>query len=319
MLDQPLRSPLDKRALRFAIGFPLALALAFFAAGFTFHNEVPQGVVLPTGGYPLALPAYLAVGAGAIALAGVGISSQGARTVLPRLLRRIVMGAGMSIQLTIAALFASALAAQAGTSEAPSQRLDATVLAMGSGAAVALGVTLAMSFKPDEQWTRADDAELGRVLDPALAADSVEYWVHPRSSVVIMILLLGILPAMFLGLLSPWLGVASVAAALIAIGALSALVTADRSGVKVRLAGLLPVMGAACVDMDAAVALNVSAGRHGGWGLRHHSGSASFLAASGAAVVVRLNDSTSLVIGAPNLDTADVLEALLNRRAGKRP
>lgn len=104
-----------------------------------------------------------------------------------------------------------------------------------------------------------------------------------------------------------------------ALGALTALVEADRVGVRVQLAGVVPVMNAACVDIDGAVSLNVSAGHHGGWGLRHHSGSASFLAASGAAVVVRRTDGTSLVIGAPELDTADTLEALLNRRAGKRP
>ena len=102
-------------------------------------------------------------------------------------------------------------------------QVDVIVLAMGSGAALGLGVVMGFVFKADERWSADDDRAirqaLDRELDPELARDSVSLWVHARSSVFVM---LGIAtpasrppssPSPCPGWLPCWLPLALVAAA----------------------------------------------------------------------------------------------------------
>lgn len=308
---------IDARALRFALGFPLVLGLSFGVAGFTLRGEVPHGVVLPTGGGPLPIFGYLAVGAGVIAVIGWGIGTQAARTVLPGTGRRLILGLAVAVDFFLAALFASALVAQAGTTEPPSPRVDSIVLATGSGAALALGVVMAAIFKPDEQWTSRDDAALTLALDPELARDRLAYWIHPRSSVVVMIALAGALPGALVALALPWLGALIFVLALALIAFLSARVDASRAGVHVFIAGVLPVINCSSTAVLGAAAAEVRARNYGGWGFRRHGPSSTYLAASGPAVVVRLTNDGGSVIGAPDDDRAEALAELLNRRAGR--
>ena len=311
------RDRIDTRALRFALGFPVVLGVAFGVAGFTLHGEVPHGVVLPVGGPPLPVFGYLGIAAGVIAVVGWGIGTQAARTVLPGLGRRLILGLAVAVDLFLAALFASALVAQAETPPPPGVRLDSIVLATGTGGAVALGVVMGAVFKPDEQWTSRDDQALTFALDPDLLRDRLEYWIHPRSSVLIMIALCGAFPGTLVALVLPWLGLLIFVLAMAGIAFLCARVAAGRTGVRVFIAGVLPVLECPSTSILGAAATHVTARTYGGWGLRRHGPSSSYLAASGPAVAVRLTDDGGSVIGAPDPDRAEALADLLNRRAGK--
>ncbi|MCQ9163895.1 hypothetical protein [Arthrobacter sp. STN4] len=313
---------IDARALRFAMIFPVLLCLGLVGGGLLVAGRLPAGAVLPTGGGALPLPAFLAVAVAVTLGLGAGIGFFGARTTLPRNLRRILLGTAMALQLASTTVFSAALLGQSGLGGAAPVRLDGYVVMMGCGLAAAMGVVLALTFKPDEQWTGADDEALAELLeieaDPTVANDRLFYAIHPRSSVVIMILLAGILPGGVLTVVSPWLLLALALAAGLVVALLSATVHVDRQRLVVKLAGVVPVIAMACTDVEAAVSLDIKARDYGGWGLRKHSGSESFLAFSGAAVVLR-DVRGRVVLGAPNLDTADDLAAILNRRAGKRP
>ncbi|MCU1571954.1 MAG: hypothetical protein JWO93_36 [Micrococcaceae bacterium] len=310
---------IDVRALRFAIGFPVLLAALFAVSGLLLRNDVRLGVVLPWGGDALPIGGYLAVAAVLIAVVGTGIGTQAARTRLPAALRRVLLAGATGVALLLTTLFASDLVGQAGRSDTPRVQFDSIVLAMGSGASLALAVVLGFAFKPDEQWTRRDEEALQYELDPDLARDRQAYWLHPRSSVVIMILLAGVFPGALLALLQPWLGLLLPVLAVLILLFLSARVEADRSGVVVRIAGAVPVLRLRALAIEAAAPTVVTAARYGGWGYRRRAGSASYLAASGPAVAVRLSDGGGAVLGAPDAETADNLAALLNRRAGRDP
>jgi len=278
--------------------------------------------MLPAGGDSVPLAVFLAVGAGAVLLPALVVGIPATRTALPRTLRRIMLGITMALQLSVFSLFVSAILAQgAPAGGAPPERFSSFVFLMGSGLSAAMGVVLGMTFKPDEQWTRQDDAALEAMLegeaDPSAAADRLLFFVHPRSSVVTMILLFGILPGGLLTLVSPWLWLAMIVLASLVCASLCASVHVNRAELRVKLAGILPVIVIPVSHVDAAVSLQVTARDYGGWGLRKHSGEQTFLAGSGAAVVLRMDDGGRAVIGTPNLDVADEVAALLNRRAGK--
>ncbi len=314
---------IDTRALRFALIFPVLLAVALVAGGLLVGGQLPHGVLLPWGGSALTLPVFLAVGAGTIIVLGAGIGCFGARTTLPRTLRRVLLGLAMALQLAACTLFAAALLGQAGQGVLPAVRVDGYVMLMGSGLAAAMGVVLALTFKPDEQWTSSDDAALAQMLDeeadPTAANDQLAYFIHPRSSVILMILLAAVLPGALLALISPWILLGLVVVALVTIAMACAVVAVDRQQLTVKALGFATVLAAPCEDTMAAVSLEISARDYGGWGLRRQSGSVSYLAYSGAAVVIRQNDGGRVTVSAPNLDVADALSEILNRRAGKSP
>lgn len=313
----------DARALRFALIFPVLLAASLVAGGLLIGRSLQDGLVLPWGAGPVSLAVFLLAGAASIIVVGAGIGFFGARTTLPRNLRRLLLGLAMALQLATCTLFASALLGQSVQGQGPVEQVNGYVLLMGCGLAAAMGVVLALTFKPDEQWTPADDAALSQILDavsdPAAAKDHMAYVVHPRSSVIMMILLVAVLPGSLLALLSPWILLALVLAALLGIALMCAVIAVDRAQLTVKVLGIIPVLAAPCEDVAGAVSLDVIAKDYGGWGPRKHSGSATFLTYSGAAVVLRMNDGGKVVVSAPSLDMADELSAILNRRAGKSP
>lgn len=314
---------MDARALRFALIFPVLLAASLVAGGLLIGRSLQDGLVLPWGADPVSLAVFLVAGAGSIIVVGAGIGFFGARTTLPRNLRRVLLGLAMALQLATCTLFASALLAQSVPGREPVEAVNGYVLLMGCGLAAAMGVVLALTFKPDEQWTSADDAALSAILDadldPAAARDRMAYFIHPRSSVIMMIVLVAVLPGSLLALLSPWILLALVLAALVLIVLLCAVVSVDRAQLTVKALGIIPVIAAPCEDVAGAVSLDIVAKDYGGWGPRKHSGSATFLTYSGAAVVLRMNDGGKVAVSAPSLDVADELSAILNRRAGKAP
>lgn len=321
--DSTHERPVDARALRFALIFPLLLSAALFLGGFLIKEQLPDGVLLLWGAAPIPVGSSLGIGAALIVLVGAGVGSQGARTSLPAMSRRILLGVGMTLQLGVFTFFVAALLAQGAPGELPAARVDGFVLLMGCGLAMAMGVVLAMTFKPAEQWSAADDKVLARLLDaeadPAAINDTLAYFLHPRSSVIIMILLAAVLPGALLALLSPWIFLVAVLLALLVIALLCATLQVDRRQLVVKLLGVVPVLAVPCQSVDASVSLDIVAKDYGGWGLRKHSGSATFLSYSGAAVVLRQKDGGKVVVSAPSLDLADELSAILNRRAGKSP
>ncbi len=319
--SRPGRAPLhlDATALRFALVFPVLLSAALVAGGVLIGRQMSRGVILPWGGTPVSLPIFLAAGVLLILLTGAGLGSFGARTTLSRPLRRVLLGTAMALQLTACTLFAATLLGQSGQGEFPVERIDGYVMLMGTGLAAAMGLVLALTFKPDEQWSTDDDAALAALVEPVAPAESsrFSYFLHPRSSVIIMLTMTALLPGALLALLSPWILLALVLAALLVIAMLCASVTLDDRQLSVKVLGLIPVIVVPCQRVAGAVPLRVATGDHGGWGLRKHSGSASFLTGSGAAVVLRQNDGGKVVVGAPNQEVADELASLLNRHAGR--
>ncbi|GAA5230119.1 hypothetical protein [Arthrobacter cryoconiti] len=311
----------DLRALRFAVIFPVLLCLGMVVGGIILSPQLPDGVVLPTGGDPLGLPAFLAVAVAVTLVVGIGVGSQGARTVLSRTTRRILLGLAMALQLASSAVFSAALLGQSAPGPAHADRVDGYVVLMGTGLAAAMGVVLALTFKPDEQWTSSDDAALAAILehekDPTAIKDQYQYVLHPRSSVIIMILLAGVLPGALLAILSPWFLLILPLAALLVVAGLCATVRTDRSQLSVKLAGVLPVITVPCTEIEGALSLDIVAKDYGGVGLRRHSGRESFLPTSGAGVVLGLTHGRRAVVGAPTLEAADELAIILNRRAGK--
>lgn len=321
--DDTGRWHLDARALRFALIFPALLAVALVVGGVLMGPELDDGVLPPWGGGRMSLTSFLVLGAATVIVLGAGIGFFGARTTLPRPLRRILLGVAMALQLGAGTLFAATLLGQASLGGLPSVRVDGYVLLMGTGLSAAMGLVLALTFKPDEQWTAGDDAAFARALaseaDPTAANDTMAYLIHPRSSVIMMIVLAALLPGALLALLSPWILLALAVAALIVIVVMSAVVDINRRQLSVKVLGIIPVLVVPCEHVAAAVSLDIVARDYGGWGLRRHSGSATYLTYSGAAVVLRMNDGGKVAVSAPNLDVADDLSAILNRRAGKTP
>ncbi|MDQ0923117.1 hypothetical protein QF038_001625 [Pseudarthrobacter sp. W1I19] len=315
----------DTRALRFVAGFPVMVAAAFVVTAFLIRADLPEPLAVrwtADGGASFApFAAYVTAGALMIVAAGWLVLSQALPVRRPVLMRRIMMGAGLFLTLFVTSALAAGLIGQAGLADARESRVDMTVLALGSGAAVSLGVTIAMVYKADQQWSPDDDRALqlaiARELDPDLSRDSIRLWVHARSSVFVMIGIASVFPAMLIAIALPWLGALLVILAVIGAAFLCARVKADRRGLKVLLAGVVPVMDVPAGAISAASAAEVRAADFGGWGYRHHSGTAAMLVSSGPAVVVNKTDGQRLAVSGGSQDSAARLAEVLTRVAAR--
>ncbi|MBT2247848.1 hypothetical protein JHV56_03925 [Arthrobacter sp. BHU FT2] len=315
----------DARALRFAVGFPVVLAGAFAFCAFLLRRDLPEPLaVLWThdGGAAFApFGAYVGGGSAMILAAGWLVLSQALPLSRPAMMRRIMMGLGLFVSLFVTAVLAAGLVGQAGVADARDSHVDLTVLALGSGAAVSLGVTLAFVYKADQHWSVEDDKALQHAVtsetDPDLPDDTIRLWVHARSSVFVMIGIASLLPAALLAIALPWLGGLLVLLAMVGAAFLIARVTADRQGLKVLLAGVVPVMDVPAGTIRAASAAEVRAADYGGWGYRHHGGTEAMLVGSGPAVVVSKTDGRSLAVSGGSQATAARLAEVLTRVAAR--
>ncbi len=320
-----LRDSLDFRALRFAVAFPLLLAAAFVVCALMLRPDLPDPLAVTwnaDGGSSFApFAAYVAGGASLMVLAGWLVFIQAVPISRPAIMRRLMMGLGLMVSLFITAVLAAGLVGQAGLADARSSHVDATVLALGAGAALSLGVVMVFAFKPDPRWTREDDAalEAERILreDPGLADDSLKLWVHARSSVFVMICVAAVFPAMLISVAVPWLGALLFGVAILGACFLFVRVKADRGGLEVFLAGVLRILRVPAVDIAAATPAEVKAADFGGWGFRHHGGATAMLVSSGPAVVVRQLNGRQVALSAGSLASADRLAGLLNRVADR--
>jgi hypothetical protein len=315
----------DAKALRFAIGFPVVLAAAFVLGASLLRRDLPEPLAIrwtDDGGAAFApFGAYVGGGALMIVVFGWLVLCQAVPVGRPVLMRRIMMGAGLFLSLFITSALAAGLVGQAGVADARDSRVDLTVLALGTGAALPLGVIMALVYKADQQWSPDDDRALqsaiARELDPDLTRDSIRLWVHARSSVFVMIAIASVIPAVLIGIAVPWLGVLLIAVALIGAAFLCARVKADRGGLKVLLAGVVPVMDIPAGSISAASAADVRAADYGGWGYRNHGGTAAMLVSSGPAVVVSKTDGQRLAVSGGSQASAARLAEVLTRVAAR--
>ncbi|MCU1518857.1 MAG: hypothetical protein JWQ75_3578 [Pseudarthrobacter sp.] len=319
------RDAVDAKALRFAAGFPVVLAGAFVFCASLLRPNLPEPLAVSwnnDGGASFApFAAYAWGGALIIVLAGWLVLSQAVPVSRPAAMRRIMMGAGLFLCLFLTSVLAAGLVGQSGLADARESRVDVTVLALGSGAALALGVIMGFVFKADQQWSPEDDKAfeqaLARELDPDLARDSIRLWVHARSSVFVMITVAALFPAALISIAVPWLGAGLAALAVVAAAFLCARVKADRTGLRVLVAGVLPVMDVPAAAISEASASEVKAADYGGWGYRNHSGTAAMLVSSGPAVVVRKTDGHRLAVSGGSPASAARLAEVLTRVAAR--
>jgi hypothetical protein len=315
----------DAKALRFAVGFPVMLAAGFVVCALLLRPDLPDPLAIrwtDDGGAAFApFGAYVGGGAFMILVFGWLGLYQAVPVGRPVLMRRIMMGAGLFLALFITTALAAGLVGQAGVADARESRVDLTVLALGSGAAVSLGVIVAFAFKADQQWSPDDDRALqfaiAKELDPDLTRDSIRLWVHARSSVFVMIAIASVFPAALIAIVVPWLGVLLVVLAFFGAAFLCARVKADRGGLKVLLAGVVPVMDIPAGSISAASAADVRAADYGGWGYRNHGGTAAMLVSSGPAVVVSKTDGQRLAVSGGSQASAARLAEVLTRVAAR--
>ncbi len=319
------RDGADTRALRFAMGFPLVLGLAFVICAFLVRADLPEPLAVGWGdGGPVAFaPFGTVVGAGAalIVLAGWAALAQAVPLSRPARMRRTMMGAGLALTLFIATVLAALLVGQLGLPDARGSRVDASVLALGSGAALALGIILGFVFKADERWSvdddRALDAAVQQQLDPELAADTCTRWVHARSSVFVMVGIAAILPGALISIVLPWLGLLLAAVAVLAATFLVARIRIDRSGLRVYAGGFLRVIEVPAADIATATAQDVSAANFGGWGFRVHAGTRTMLVSSGPAVLIECGGGRVAAVSGGTAETAESMARTLARVAAR--
>lgn len=325
------REAVDGPALRFAVGFPIVLGIALVMCALLLRPDLPEPMAIawdPNGGVAFApFGAYVGVGTAVMVVIGWLVMFQACWLPRPALIRRIMMGAGLFLCLFVTTVLTAGLVGQTGVADARESKVDVTVLALGSGGALAFGVVMFFAFKADRQWSREDDrafaAAVAEVLDPDLKRETLRMWVHARSSVFVMIGIGSLFPAALITIAVPWGGVILVAAAVAGALLLVARVKADREGLRVFLGGVVPVVRLSAAQISAARAAEVKAADYGGWGYRNHSGTAAVLVSSGPAVVVEKTDGGSLAVsggsasGAARL--ADVLTRVAARARGEGP
>ncbi|MBP1135929.1 hypothetical protein JOE31_002161 [Arthrobacter sp. PvP023] len=320
-----IRDSVDARALRFALVFPVLLAAAFVVCALLIRPDIPDPMAVrwteagPAGFAPFS--AFVTFGGLIIALVGWLVLGQAVPLSRPAVMRRLMMGAGLTVSLFVTTVLAAVLVGQAGIADVREARVDMTVLALGSGAALPLGVIMGFVFKADERWSVDDDRAvrqaLDREIDPELAADSVRLWVHARSSVFVMLGVASLFPAALISIAVPWLGALLVALAVLAAAFLFARVIVDRSGLRVFAAGFVRVMEVPASAISSATPAVVRAADYGGWGYRHHGGTTAMLVSSGPAVVVNRADGKKVAISGGSADSAERVAAVLSRVAAR--
>lgn len=307
------------------MGFPLLLAAAFVACALLVRTDLPEPLAVrwsDAGAADFApFGAVVGVGAGMIVLIGWAVLLQAVPLSRPALMRRLMMGTGLTVSLFVTTVLAAVLVGQLGLADAREGKVDVTTLAMGSGAALGLGVVLGFVFKADDRWSTDDERAvreaLERELDPELAKDSMSLWVHARSSVFVMLGIATLFPAALLSIAIPWLSALLVAVALLAAVFLFARIRVDRSGLRVFAAGFVRVLDVPAAAIAAATPKEVKAADFGGWGYRSHGGTTAMLVTSGPAVVVDRSDGRRVAVSGGSVTTADNVARVLSRVAAR--
>ena len=310
----------DRRALRFALMFPVLLGAGFALAAFTFRGRVPEPVAWlwdADGGRAFVpFAGYLAGGAGLVAVAGALACLPAARLSRPPIARRITMGGGVGLAMFLTTVLAAGLMGQVGLTDARESRPDAIVLAMGSGATLAFAVVMMMAFKPDEQWSPRDEAALLAELEPDRAHSTFVYWAHARSSVFVMLAVVAVQLSLLLLLVSAWISAVLTLAGLAAACSLVLRVSVSPERVRLHAGGLVPVLTFAPAGVLRAGERDVAAREFGGWGYRRRGPDVSVLVASGRAVEVVLEGGRKCTFSGRDAETSQRVVEVLRAASG---
>ncbi|WP_422933396.1 hypothetical protein [Sinomonas sp. P47F7] len=311
----------DRKAVRFAIGYPTLLAAGFFIAAFTFRGQVPEPVawLWDADGGRAFVPffVYLGVGAGIVAVVGVLLGLQAGLQGRPPVSRKIFMAGGVGMSMFLVTVLGAGLMGQVGARDARDTHPDPIVLASGSGATVALTVVMFMIFKPDEQWSPRDEEALLDVLEPERARNTFVFWAHARPSVFVMLAVLGVdLPLLAL-LISPWLSLVLALVSLAAASMLMLRVSVGPDEVRLAFGGLIRVAKIRPADVLRAGYGAVVARSYGGWGYRRRGKLVSALVASGEAVDVLCRDGSRFVFSAKDPALAERVADVLRGAAAQ--
>ncbi|KHL00416.1 hypothetical protein [Sinomonas humi] len=311
----------DRKAVRFAIGYPILLAGGFLLAAFTFRGQVPEPVawLWDANGGRSFIPfwTYLIGGAFLVAVIGIVLCLQAGIQSRPPISRKIFMAGGVGMSMFLVTVLGAGLIGQVGAKDARDTHPDPFVLASGSGATVALAVVMFMLFKPDEQWSPRDEEALLEALDPERVRNTFVFWAHARSSVFVMLAVVGINLSLLMLLVSPWVSAVIAFACLVVASMLILRVSVEPEEVRLAFVGLVRVASISTARVLRAGAGAVSARSYGGWGYRKHGKLVSALVASGQAVDVLCRDGTRYVFSAKDPALAEHVAEVLGGPAAK--
>jgi hypothetical protein len=292
----------DRKAVRFAIGYPILLAAGFALAAFTFRSHVPDPVAWlwdADGGRAFVpFPVYLAGGGVLVAVIGILLCLQAGLESRPPISRKIFMAGGVGMSMFLVTVLGAGLMGQVDARDARETHPDSIVLASGSGATVALAVVMFMLFKPDEQWSPRDEDALLDELEPERARNTFVFWAHARSSVFVMLAVLGINLSLLALLVSPWVSIVITTVCAVVASMLVLRVSVDPQEVRLAYVGLVRVARIPAARVLRAGYGAVSARAFGGWGYRRRGKLVSALVASGEAVDVLCRDGSRYVFSA---------------------
>lgn len=292
----------DRKAVRFAIGYPILLAAGFALAAFTFRTHVPEPVAWlwdAEGGRAFVpFPVYLGGGALLVAVIGILLCLQAGIEARPPISRKIFMAGGVGMSMFLVTVLGAGLMGQVDARDARETHPDSIVLASGSGATVALAVVMFMLFKPDEQWSPRDENALLDVLEPERARNTFVFWAHARSSVFVMLAVVGINLSLLALLVSPWVSLVITLVSIVLACMLVLRVSVEPGEVRLAFAGLVRVARIPVARVLRAGYGAVSARTFGGWGYRRRGKLVSALVSSGEAVDVLCRDGSRYVFSA---------------------
>jgi hypothetical protein len=305
----------DRKAVRFAVGYPILLAAGFVLAAFTFRTHVPEPVAWlwdADGGRAFVpFPVYLAGGAVLVAVIGILLCLQAGLEARPPISRKIFMAGGVGMSMFLVTVLGAGLMGQVDARDARETHPDPIVLASGSGATVALAVVMFMLFKPDEQWSPRDEDALLDVLEPERARKTFVFWAHARSSVFVMLAILGINLSLLALLVSPWISLVILLLSVGVAAMLTVRVSVDPDEVRVAFAGVARAARIPVARVLRAGHGAVSARAFGGWGYRRRGKLVSALVASGEAVDVLCRDGSRYVFSAKDPAMAERVSDVL--------
>ncbi|WP_394938211.1 hypothetical protein [Psychromicrobium sp. YIM B11713] len=323
----------DRRFLSFGLGFPWAVALCFAVLALLFRSAVPDPLGIHWDGehadLTLSFPVFVLLSALCIGTLGSICGVLAGLRLSRRWLRRLLMGLAVSLSLLPASFAAALLIGQRGHSTAEDGAADSVVFALGSGAALALGVIMIFVYQPLPQWTDRDDRALAAEQAALAGEGELSYWLSARSSTFVMLAMLVFLLGGLLLILSPWWSLLLLILVLFLAVNLFARVSIDIDGasreagrvsrlLRVRIAGLLPVLSFRLSELSTLESASIGLWEEGGPGLRMHAGQAQFVVRDGAALRLDFGTSGSLLLGVPDQQRAmDLLENL--RRSRQKP
>ena len=322
-MSQAREERFDRRFTAFGIGFPWVLAFCFAAVALMLRRAVPDPMGLHWSGQradlTVGFPAFVLLAALSIAIPGAVCGAVAGARLHRRWLRRLLMGAAVFLSLLTASACAGFLIGQQGISSADAGGFDSTVFALGSGAAVALGVIMMFTFQPDPRWTAQDERALAEEAAALAGTPRVVYWVHARSSSFVLLGMTLLLIGGLLLLLSPWITLALAVLVLAVTAFLFGRVSLPGSHepephLRVQAAGLIPVLDLPLRQIRAVEVLEARVWDLGGPGVRWPRTGMQFLTRNGAALRLQTESHPAVLISAPDQAAARNLADQIRRR-----